>query len=413
MAIPSFVAPSSRSFLGVGREAAGATGTPVAPNITIPIDKNTYAPEDTPHFLPDEAIRGVMAMLYNDILGVEDATFSYGGPAFLDVEGYFMDNIFGDLSTTGTGTTSSTTVSVAGTVGATQLVLASGSGYSNGSAVQVDVGSIAEVVVLSGAPSAGTVSFTNYPLRFAHATGASVAVVTGPYTHKFALLNTIGPYGNAQPPTHTFTDYTGLTASVGARSYPSACLSALDVTGNAEQLLDMKISGNSWLSAPAGTAPTATTTFVVPVPAWRSNVVVGGGTVTSAGSWALNVKRQLQVYWTAQNQQNPYIIARGQLSATGTIDYTVPSDETPLTQMLNNTQPTAQFIINNGLAGTASLALTIQASKAAFVKSKPTRNAVLVGYQDEFDCVANTTDVGGSGGLGPVTFTLTNNIPSY
>src|ERR1035438_3598802 len=111
--VPSIIAPSSKTWLGVGREglmALGLTGQPVLPTNTIPLDKNSYQPEDTPKFLPDEAIRGVMAQLYNDILGVEDATFSFGGPMFLDVGGFWLDNAFGDLSTVGSGTTSSTTV---------------------------------------------------------------------------------------------------------------------------------------------------------------------------------------------------------------------------------------------------------------------------------------------------------------
>ena len=57
--------------------------------------------------------------------------------------------------------------------------------------------------------------------------------------------------------------------------------------------------------------------------------------------------------------------------------------------------------------------MTITTTSAVFEKSKPTRNAVLIGYDNTFECVANTTDVGGSGGLGPGTITLVNNIPTY
>ena len=50
------VAPSTRSWLGVARELT--VGTPVGPTNTIPMDAKSYRPEDTPKFLPDEAIRG-------------------------------------------------------------------------------------------------------------------------------------------------------------------------------------------------------------------------------------------------------------------------------------------------------------------------------------------------------------------
>ena len=61
------------------------------PTNTVPVDAKSLAPEDMPKFLPDEAIRGSMAMLYNEIIGPDDATFSFGGPNFLDVHGFFLD----------------------------------------------------------------------------------------------------------------------------------------------------------------------------------------------------------------------------------------------------------------------------------------------------------------------------------
>lgn len=409
--IPSYVAPASRSWLGIGRESF--TGSPVLPVATIPLDKNSYQPEDTPKFLPDEAIRGVMAQLYNDILGVEDATFSFGGPSFLDTTGYWLDNIFGDLSTTGTSASSTTTLNSGGTVGSTQVVLASGSGYSSAASVQIDTGSVAEVVVLSSPAAGGTISFSSDPLRFAHGSGVSVSVVVGPYTHRFSLLNTTGPYGNAQPPTHTLTDYTSLTPSTGARSYPSACVSQLDFTGNAEQLLMQKVAGNSWLSAAASQTPVNTTSFTVPVPNWRSTVTVGGVQYSNFGEWSVSIKRQLQIYWTAQGAQNPYIIARGGLGAEIGLNQSVSSDETALGWMLSSGPLAVQIQISNGLTSTSELSLTITMSRAQEIKSKPTRNAVLIGYDNNWEATANTTDVGGSAGLSPISVTLVDNVPTY
>ena len=62
-----------------------------------------FEPEDMPRFLKDKAIRGAMTDLFYETLGVESAQFSLGGPNFLDSHGYFFDNVFGDLSTTGSG----------------------------------------------------------------------------------------------------------------------------------------------------------------------------------------------------------------------------------------------------------------------------------------------------------------------
>lgn len=412
--IPSLVAPSVKTWLGIDRELV--VGTPVLPGSTttgnpstIPLDKSTYEPEDMPHWLPDEAIRGSMSRVYAEVLGVEEASWNLGGPFFGDVFGYFLDNIFGDLSTTGTTPTSSTTLTANAAIGSTTVTVASIVGYANGSIVQIGTGATSEVVHLSAAPAGSTLTFASYPLRFAHTSTEPVAIVTGPYTHKFATLNS----GSGQPPTHTATDYTSLTTTVGARSYPSLCVAQIDFTGNAEQLLMCKVTGTSWVSAAAGSAPVNSTQFTVPIPNWRSTISVGGTPVYSAGEWSISLKRELQVYFTAQGAQNPYVIARGTMDATGNVNYTVPSDESPLTQMLSNTQPTVAITINNGQVGTSEIQLVLTATKSAFVKAKPVRSAVLVGYEDEFQTVANTTDVGGSAGLGQITAQLLNNVPSY
>ena len=241
------VAPSVRSFLGVARELFA--GTAVGPTNTIPVDKGSYSPEDMPKFLPDEALRGNMAGLYNEIIGPADASFSFGGPNFLDVHGFMLDNLFGDLSSTGSNAgerddaVSGTAATLA--IGGTQCTVTSVTGYAAGSAVMIDSGSVAEVVVLSAAPSGTVLTFGNNPLRFPHQAGASVFTVNSPFVHKFALLNSQLGYGGvagAQPPTHTLTDNTNLnyagspgTNTSGARAYPGAAVGEVSFSGNAEK----------------------------------------------------------------------------------------------------------------------------------------------------------------------------------
>ena len=41
------------------------------------------------------------------------------------------------------------------------------------------------------------------------------------------------------------------------------------------------------------------------------------------------------------------------------------------------------------------------------------RNKALIGFANSFEGVANATDIGGSGGLGPGSITLTNTVPTY
>jgi hypothetical protein len=441
------VFPGSKTWAGITREQNA--GTPLLPGTmpgiagmasTIPLDRATFEPEDTPHWLPDEAIRGSMAQLFNMILGPEDATFNYGGPFFGDVDGFLLDNVFGDLSSFYTGTFAGTTTATTanGTIGATSSTLTSTAAFSIGGYAQFEgtASSIAEVVAVTG--TAGNVlSFGNTPLRFAHGSAGTVYAIgtapTNPFSHTFALLNQTQGYGGAygaQPPTHTFSDYlgpmTGLGSSpantYGTRFYPSSCVMQLDFTGNSEQLLLTKATGSSWISQPAGTAPTNLVSTVVPIPNWRSIIQLGVpgspttlGTVFTIGEFMFTIKRQLQVYFTDQNSQNPYVIARGMLDATGSLNFTAPGDETALQEMLQNTQPQMQVTINNGYASTAStyVGLTFNMHQAAFTKVKPTRTAVLVAYDTQFQAVANSSNVGGSGGLGPMTVTLVNAVPTY
>ncbi len=440
--------PGSRTFATVSREAvAGAPQMPGAfPGIagmasTIPLDKASFQTEDLPHFLRDEALRGDMALLYNVILGPEDASFSYGGPFFGDMEGFFLDNIFGDMSSFYTGTFGSApTVTAGGSVGSTALTVTSGLGFTIGGFAQVEstASTIAEIVAISGT-GATTLSFGNTPLRFAHTNGATVSAVAGgvspinPFSHTFNLLNQSLGYGGAfgaQPPTHTFGDYlgpmTGLgsspTNTFGMRLYPSSCLMQLDFTGNSEQLLQTKMTGSSWASVPAGTAPTNVTPTTVPIANWRSNIQMGVpgspttlGTVFTSGEYAYTIKRMLQVLFTNQGSQNPFVIARGSLDVTGVLNFTAPGDETALQEMLQNTQPALQVSINNGSAATALtyLSLTLKTQQAAFTKVVPNRSNVLVEYQTQFEAVSNVTNIGGSGGHGPMSVTLVNAVPTY
>lgn len=89
--------PSQKQFLGLAKETT--PGTPVAMTNTFPVD--SFEPEDKPTPLIDQALRGSMAEEYNYVQGVKRSEFTGKGPAFLDVLGFLLMNILGDLTTTG------------------------------------------------------------------------------------------------------------------------------------------------------------------------------------------------------------------------------------------------------------------------------------------------------------------------
>jgi hypothetical protein len=385
-----------------------------------------------------------MTDLFYKTLGVESAQFSFGGPNFLDSHGYFFDNVFGDLSTTGTGAANPGTISGTVPVGGTQATLTSAppSQYSAGASIQIGTGTTAEVVIVGSTTASSVVTFAvsaggeAYPLRFAQA-GSTIHTVTSPYTHRWAALNSALGYGGAygaQPPTHTLTDVTNIvntftsasygtvtSTGIGARQYPSAVVKSLDFSGNAEQLLNIKMSGESWLSNLAGTAVTNVTTNSRPVPNWNSTVVLAGNTINSSGLYAgvgnfsIAAARATQVYWIVAGTQTPYIIARGPLTASGQVEFTPSNSEFPLDLMLLNSQaPLSITASNTNIPNSGTpFTITFTMTQAAMIKSKIMRNGQLIGYSNSYESIANSTDTGGSGGLGPMSITLVNNTPVY
>jgi hypothetical protein len=435
--------PGVLSWLGVARELT--VGTPLVPVVTHPMNQSEFEPEDDPKFLKDQAIRGSMVDTFYETLGVESAMFNFGSPWFGDTHGYFFDNVFGDLSTVGSTLANPATTNSGLAVGATSCTLSAAppAAYSAGASIQIGTGSIAEVVIIGSTAASNVVNFASsgggaaYPLRFTHPTSSTVQTCGTPFTHRFAALNSPLGYGGAygaQPPTHTFCDTTNIvnvftsatygtapSNAFGARLYPSSVLKSLDFSGNAEQLLSIKSTGDGWLSQVAGTAVTNVTTNARPTPNWNSTVVVAGNTVSSSGAYAgignfsVSFKRATQVYWIVAGTQTPYIIARGPLTMDGQIEWQPTNSETPLDLMLLNAQaPMTIAVTNNGIPNTGTpFTLTFTASQVANIKSKITRSGQLIGYQNSFEGISNATDTGGSGGLGPGTLTLVNNTAVY
>jgi hypothetical protein len=425
------VYPGVLSWLGIARELTA--GTTVVPVITHPLNQNEFEPEDTPKFLQDKAIRGSMTDLFYETLGVESGTFNFGGPNFLDSHGYFFDNVFGDLSTTGSQIAQPATFSTALAVGAQSGTLGAvpPTGYTAGANIQIGTGSTTEVVTISSTQASNIINWVNNPLRFTHPTGPTVSTCGTPFTHKFAALNSALGYGGAygaQPPTHTLTDVTNIvnvmtnatygTApanTYGARQYASACLKSLDFSGNAEQLLNIKMQGDTWLSTVATTAITNVTTSSRPIPNWNTTLSILGTTNTQIGEFMVSFKRQTQVYWTVQGIQAPFIIARGPLTASGTIQWDPTNTEQPLDMMLLNAQGAMSIVVTNtGIQNSGTpFTLTFGFTQVANIKSKIMRNKLLIGYGNSWEAVGNATDTGGSAGLGPGTITLVNSTATY
>lgn len=390
----------------VGFAVETTQGTAIsAPTVTVPVI--SYTPFDQPVWLDDKSLVGVMTEPIHRVQGVKHTEADIAGIAYFDTLPYLLANLFGDVVYSGTYTGSGTTTLDSGSsVGAVSVSTVASVAAST--LVQIGVGTLSEVRLTTGVSGVGPYAVTfATPLVNAHLAAAVVKPVTAPYITQFSLLNT----GTAQPGSLTVFDFQGPTASTGTRAYPGSCLSEVGLKGTVDSTtIDYTGKFQGWPSA-AATAFTSAPSSDAGQPAWESQVglvgTVSGAPVLTVNDWGLTISRELETIFTGQNTQNPYFIQRGKLTAAGALNAVV-NNETFLTYLNSNTQPQLQVIVSNGLTGANLRSMQVDVQLAAFSDSKITRGKAAVEYAATYLAVANSTNVGYSGGLGPVTLTITN-----
>lgn len=235
-----------------------------------------------------------------------------------------------------------------------------------------------------------------------------------PYTHAGSLLNPASSNSyTAQPNTNTWTHYDGVTPTSGARQFPGLCLSELAISWDyATKLLTWTAKGQSWKSVSLGARPTPAPTAVVPYASWIGQFAVGGpvsGTpATNLETATITISRDLEIEYTGNNDQNPIVIARG--AAKVATKYTfIAQDLTYYNDVMANTQPQIQALFSSG-SGAGAQALQIDMQQNAWTDVQPNYGKKMARWDTGGVGVANSTNVGASGGLSPITVTLKNAI---
>jgi hypothetical protein len=411
------VYPTGKQTIGGAVETI--PGQAAAASWWMPVTKFEW--NDKPTWLKDMAGRGVMG---NDafaiIQGVEIGELTIEGPAYCDTLGYWLGNLMGDVTATGTATTPTGLVGTGGSaVGATTIP--SSVSIPSGTLIQIDTGNLAEIVTTSGAPTgAGPYTIPVPALAKPHAAGVAItAIQTTGIQHAFSLMNSGAGRGMAansvQPSTLTITQYYGPAATSGGRQFVNVVFSEISFKWNAEsELLTYTAKATAWVSAIPASVPAATYTSSLPIASWRgvlglAGPATGGTQVVTAETGEYTLKRAVKPMFTAQGLQNPYIIARGGFAADWKNSF-VAADESPYTYMRNNTQPQHQFVLTNGLTGANLLGIQFDMQQAAFTEAKANQGKEVVGWDCTGSAVFNTTNAGYTGGLSPIKVTLTNSV---
>lgn len=416
------VYPTGKQTIGGGVETT--PGTAAAPAWWMPVTKFEW--NDKPTWLKDMAGRGVMG---NDafaiIQGVKIGELTIEGPVYCDTFGYWLGNLFGDVTTTGTATTPTGTLAASSVVGATSV--SSSVSIPASTLIQIGSGNGAEIVTTSGAPTGtGPYTIPVPALTKPHAgptpgPADAITAIINPNQHAFSLMNSGGGRGqgtaSAQPSTLTITQYYGPAATSGGRQFVNVVFSEVSVKWNAEtELLTYTAKAVCWASQIPASVPSATYTTAIPIASWRgvlglAGPASGGTQVVTAETGEYTFKRDAKPYFTAQGSQNPYAIPRGGLTVEWKNSF-VAADESPLLYMENNTQPQHQFILTNGLSGANALGFQVDMQQAAFTEAKPNYGKEVIGFDCTGGTVYNTTNAGYTGGLSPAKVTLTNAIAS-
>lgn len=223
----------------------------------------------------------------------------------------------------------------------------------------------------------------------------------GPYTHTFAVKNNT----DGQPPSYSFTDFNG----VEPRRYPFSRATEVSFKFTADGLFEYE---SKWKSFASTIVAEPTPSYSTYVPFANYAAVVEIATVPSliVQDGEISIKRSVDLLTTLNaGDSNPYRLFSGAVEVEGKMTV-VAETNAELLRYLNNTQPSLKLLWDVAGAPTDSLQLFM--TKAAYTAVEAKRGKEWVQYEIKFSGLANTTDVGASGGYSPIKATLINTLAS-
>jgi len=416
VAVPTGMQPVSTGYFQIGRELTAATVAPVFASVKA----KPLKPVNKPTWLRDQAMWGDMNELHDLQQGPAWAELEIPeSPLYADTFGHLAFGFFGDMYTVGTASTPTWTTSSALAAGATSIPVTSGASAVSGTSIQVDsTAGVSEVVTVgTGSTATSIVINPNTPLRFSHLTAQTITTVVAPFTSTFATLNPASSTGvtNCQPPSHSVVHHNYLPGSGGyyADQFLYAVVTDLSIMGDAKGWLTYSAKLTSYLqSTPAGTITSALST-VKGTPAYKGTTTIASTSVYDVAKWKMDFSRKPDIIPTADGQQNPYFLGLGQISAKFSLTVSPAVDESQLTNMLSNTQPSLALATSNGLSGSSLCSATLNAALGGSTDAPLSAQSQFWGYDVSGELVASSTYAGNSGGNTVAQLVLVSPTPSF
>lgn len=231
-------------------------------------------------------------------------------------------------------------------------------------------------------------------------TGASA-----PYSHVIAVKNS----GDGQPGALSFTDFYGMSGGSPARRFPGCQISEVGLKFTADGMLSWSGKTAGFASATAS-KPTSSWTTIPPLPSWVGVLQIGGSQKTFIEQGEVNIKRGAIPIHTVDGTQAPYAIWVGPTVVDGKLTC-VHEDDTELNRYLAATTTALSFDWSTG-ASSALVQIKAVMSKVQYKVASIKRGKSYIETEIDYKAIANTTDVGASGGFSSIKWTIQNAIAS-
>lgn len=229
------------------------------------------------------------------------------------------------------------------------------------------------------------------------------AGASAPFSHTMAVKNST----DGQPGSVSLTDYYGLQGGTPARRFAGCQIGEVGFKWAGDGMFEWTAKATGFASTQVA-KPTSSFTAIPPLPGWLGLLTIGGASKLFMESGELTLKRDTTPIHTVDGTQAPYGIFVGAVEVEGKLVF-VHEDDVELTRYLAATQ---SAIVLNWTQGAAAALVQVQCTmtKPQYTVAAVKRGKSYIETEITFKPIANTTDVGASGGYSQCKWVVQNAV---